>query len=167
MITIMMKTMMMTMATMTMKRAMLVMMATIMTTTIFVEHISMLQTTAQNHLAIAQLEIENTWLMAEAGSSFVESHVAARRFDLVRAQLDCMLGSGKSDEEAAAALHIEVEVLKRAARHPHVVALHCVVRTPDATYLVMELMRGVELRVLCCMPISNLPLPSPSTHRHY
>jgi hypothetical protein len=56
---------------------------------------------------IAQLEIENTWLMAEAGSSFVESHVAARRFDLVRAQLDCMLGSGKSDEEAAAASLLE------------------------------------------------------------
>ena len=49
------------------------------------------------------------------------------------------------DEEASAALRIEVEVLKRAARHPHVVALHSVVRTPAATYLVMELMHGGEL----------------------
>ena len=32
------------------------------------------------------------------------------------------------DVEASAALRIEVEVLKRAARHPHVVALHSVIR---------------------------------------
>ena len=34
----------------------------------------------------------------------------------------------EEDGEASAALHIEVEVLKRAARHPHVVALHSVIR---------------------------------------
>lgn len=41
----------------------------------------------------------------------------------------------EGDEEAAEALRIEVEVLKRAARHPNIVALHAVVRTPAATYL--------------------------------
>ena len=51
----------------------------------------------------------------------------------------------EEDGEASAALHIEVEVLKRAARHPHVVALHAVIRTPIATYLVMEIMHGGEL----------------------
>ena len=51
----------------------------------------------------------------------------------------------EEDEEALAALDIEVAVLKRAARHPHVVALHSVIRTPAATYLVMELRHGGEL----------------------
>ena len=51
----------------------------------------------------------------------------------------------EEDEEASAALRIEVEVLQRAARHPHVVALRSVIRTPAATYLVMDLMRGGEL----------------------
>ena len=51
------------------------------------------------------------------------------------------------DEEASAALRIEVEVLQRAAKHPHVVALRSVIRTPAATYLVMDLMRGGEV---CC-----------------
>ena len=49
------------------------------------------------------------------------------------------------DEEASAALRIEVDVLKRAARRPHVVALHSVIRTPEATYLVMEKCHGGEL----------------------
>ena len=49
------------------------------------------------------------------------------------------------DEEAAAALRMEVEVLARAADHPNVVRLHSVVRTPAATYLVMELLHGGEL----------------------
>ena len=53
----------------------------------------------------------------------------------------------EEDEEAAEALRIEVEVLKRASRHPNVVALHAVIRTPTATYLIMELMRGGELFV--------------------
>ena len=51
----------------------------------------------------------------------------------------------EEDEEASAALSIEVGVLKRAAKHPHVVALRAVIRTPTATYLVMDLMRGGEL----------------------
>ena len=45
----------------------------------------------------------------------------------------------------AAALRMEVEVLARAADHPNVVRLHSVVRTPAATYLVMELLHGGEL----------------------
>jgi serine/threonine protein kinase len=49
------------------------------------------------------------------------------------------------DEEAVAALQVEVAALKRAARHPHIVALHSVIRTPEATYLLMELMGGGEL----------------------
>ena len=51
----------------------------------------------------------------------------------------------EEDEEASEALRIEVEVLKRAAHHPNIVALHAIVRTPAATYLVMELMDGGEL----------------------
>ena len=51
----------------------------------------------------------------------------------------------EEDEEALAALHTEVAVLKRASSHAHVVALHAVIRTPATTYLVMELLRGGEL----------------------
>ena len=51
----------------------------------------------------------------------------------------------EEDEEAGEALRVEVEVLKRAASHPHIVALHAVIRTPEAIYLVMELMEGGEL----------------------
>lgn len=51
----------------------------------------------------------------------------------------------EEDEEASEALRIEVEVLKRAASHPNIISLHAVVRTPPATYLVMEVMNGGEL----------------------
>lgn len=71
------------------------------------------------------------------------------------------------DEEASAALRIEVEVLQRAAKHPHVVALRSVIRTPAATYLVMDLMRGGEV---CCPALAVergsrvAPFAQPLTH---
>ena len=63
----------------------------------------------------------------------------------------------EEDEEASAALHIEVEVLQRAARHPHVVALRSVIRTPAATYLVMDLMRGGEVSAPAPLPGHRAP----------
>ena len=54
------------------------------------------------------------------------------------------------DEDGQEAMRMEVEVLARAADHPNVVRLHSVVRTPAATYLVMELLHGGELFDAIC-----------------
>lgn len=56
---------------------------------------------------IAQLEVENAWLQAEAGSGLVEAYVTARRFDLAKRQLDGVLASGKKEEGGLAATLLE------------------------------------------------------------
>ena len=54
------------------------------------------------------------------------------------------LESIAEDEEALEALQVELSVLK-AARHPNIVGLQEVVNTPEATYVIMELIAGGEL----------------------